>query len=237
MALSSTQSSRIERMDKLESATQIYLAHLNSIIETYNTSLSNGDGISTKDAYRIFTRSRNLVHKIVEKESPYLLELDSAIGDFGMNSSYTLEVIIGILLGLKDELSIGSLDFTAELIRGDLFENFLDMAGYLVNEGYKDAAAVITGSSLEAHLHLLAKKFGIEIEILEPTVKTRYKKAEIINQELYKAKAYSTFDQKQITAWLDLRNSAAHGIYSNYAINQVVQFIEWTKDFISKHSA
>lgn len=223
-------------MDKLEAAIQIYLEHLNSIIETYNTALDNDSGISEQDAIRIVTRSQNLVHKIVEKDSPYLKEVDFASGE-GWAKSYKAEIIIGILLGLKDELTIGSLNSAPELIRGELFENFLEMAEYLANEGYKDAAAIIAGSSLEAHLRLLAKKFDIEIEIIESGAKTRYKKAEIINQELYKAKAYSPFDQKQITAWLDLRNNAAHGNYSNYASNQVMQFIEWTKDFISKNSA
>jgi hypothetical protein len=37
-------------------------------------------------------------------------------------------------------------------------------------------------------------------------------------------------DQKQITAWLDLRNNAAHGKYSAYSDTQVKQFIEWLKD-------
>jgi hypothetical protein len=223
-------------MYKWEAAIQIYLAHLNSVIETYNSALENTEKVSEQDAMRIITRSQNLVHKIAEKDSPYVKEVDFACGE-SWASSYKAEIIIGILMGLRDELTIGALDSTPELLRGELFKDFLEMAEYLASEGYKDAAAIIAGSSLEAHLRQLAKKYDIEIEIIESGAKTRYKKAENINQELYKVKAYSPFDQKQITAWLDLRNNAAHGNYSNYAINQVLQFVEWTKDFISKNSA
>ncbi len=38
------------------------------------------------------------------------------------------------------------------------------MAEYLLKEGYKDPAAVITGSTLEEHLRKLCIKNGIDIE-------------------------------------------------------------------------
>lgn len=223
-------------MSKFDVVVQTYLAHLNSVIEAYHAALDTNGQMSEQNAVRIFTRSQNLVKKIAEKDSPYAQEADY-ISKENWATSYKAEVIVGILLGLRDELIIGSLDSVSEIVRGELFENFLEMAEYLASEGYKDAAAVIAGSSLEAHLRRLASKHNIVIEIVEAGVKPRYKKAEIINQELYKIKAYSPFDQKQITAWLDLRNNAAHGNYSAYTSNQVMQFIEWTKDFISKNSA
>lgn len=49
--------------------------------------------------------------------------------------------------------------------------------------------------------------------------------------------AYSLFDQKQITAWLDLRNNAAHGNYTDYDEFQVAKLIDWVGDFISKNPA
>ncbi len=38
----------------------------------------------------------------------------------------------------------------------------------------------------------------------------------MINQDLQKAGAYQLNDQKMITAWLGLRNDAAHGDYGKY---------------------
>jgi len=224
-------------MDNFEDAIKMYLAHLNSIIETYNNAEDDYGTVSNQDSIRIITRARSLVHQIVEKDSPYVQEVDSWAESPATSSSFNATIIVGILMGLRDELTVGALNSVPELIRGELFENFLEMAEYLSDEGYKDPAAVIAGSSLEVHLRCLAKKYGIEIEIIVSGSTPRYKKAETLNQELYKAIVYSPFDQKQITAWLDLRNNAAHGNYSNYSSNQVAQFIEWVKDFISKNSA
>jgi hypothetical protein len=192
--------------------------------------------MSEQEAIRILTRSQNIIQKIAEKDSPYAQQSES-ISKEDWATGYKAEVIVGILLALRDELTIGSLNSVSELVRAELFENFLEMAEYLISEGYKDAAAVIAGSSLETHLKSLANKFDVEILIIEEGKKPKYKKAETINQDLYKLKAYSSLDQKQITAWLELRNNAAHGNYSAYTANQVTQFVEWTKDFISKNRA
>jgi uncharacterized protein (DUF2164 family) len=42
-----------------------------------------------------------------------------------------------------------------EIVQADTFADFLEMAVYLLDEGYKDAAAVIEGSSIEARLRNL----------------------------------------------------------------------------------
>ena len=110
------------------------------------------------------------------------------------------------------------------------------MAEHLLEEGYKDAAAVIAGSSLESQLHQLSNKYGVPLDFALSNGSTRHKRAEQLNQELAK-KAYSLFDQKQITAWLDLRNNAAHGHYSKYSPDDVSRLIEWVRDFIGKNPA
>lgn len=58
------------------------------------------------------------------------------------------------------------------------------------------------------------------------------KKADRLNAELAAANAYSKLDQKQITAWLDLRNNAAHGNYSAYAKEQVEQLLVGVTNFM-----
>lgn len=44
-------------------------------------------------------------------------------------------------------------------------------------------------------------------------------------------------EQKSVTAWLDLRNKAAHGEYSEYNENQVKQLIIGVRDFIVRNPA
>lgn len=213
------------------------LTHINSILDTYDSALDKGEQLSERDAIRIRTRTISVVKKIVGQDSPYLKEILWIEDNVG-HEVYKAERMTAVLQGLRDELNDGLLDTLPELIRGELFDDFLQMAEHLHNEGYKDAAAVIAGSSLEAHLKQLAAKNDIEVQISEEGKQPRPKRAEQINQDLYKvANAYSLLDSKQITAWLDLRNSSAHGNYMNYSENQVGQFIEWLKDFIAKNSA
>jgi hypothetical protein len=121
------------------------------------------------------------------------------------------------------------------LARGEVFDDFLDMARHLLDEGYKDAAAVITGSTLEGHLHQLCIKNGISTEQDSPKG-PRPKTASKLNEELGKD-CYSKFDQKSVTAWLDLRNNAAHGNYDEYSENQVDLLIEGVRDFIARNPA
>jgi hypothetical protein len=54
---------------------------------------------------------------------------------------------------------------------------------------------------------------------------------------LVKAGAYSILDQKSVTAWLDLRNKAAHGRYAEYQKEQVALLIDSVRNFMVRHPA
>jgi hypothetical protein len=85
---------------------------------------------------------------------------------------------------VREEIDGGLLTATRALIAADLFSDFLEMAKHLLDEGYKDAATVIAGSSLEAHLRRLCDSHGIRVL----DAKGKPKKAELMNEELHKAK-------------------------------------------------
>ena len=143
-----------------------------------------------------------------------------------------LAQVIGIAKSLRYDLSNGYLKSFEELIHGDVFADYLEMAEHLCTTGYKDAAAVIAGSTLEAHLKKLCAKFSIST-----TSDLKAKKADTLNSELVKAGVYTKLDQKNVTSWLDLRNNAAHGNYNNYNKDQVALLISSVRDFIVRHAA
>lgn len=130
-----------------------------------------------------------------------------------------------------DDIKLGPIQAFPGLIRGDLFEDYIQMAEHLLIEGYKDAAAVIVGSSLEAHLKSLCKSNNVDYlnEDGEPL------KSSQINQNLYSAKVYGKREMKQIVSWLDIRNYAAHGDYDQYDENDVKLFVEGIALFIERH--
>jgi hypothetical protein len=136
---------------------------------------------------------------------------------------------VGVAKSLLSDIKNGYLKSLEEIIHGDIFSDFLEMAKHLVDNGYKDAAAVIAGSTLESHLRQLSNKYGV------PTaIGTTAKKADVINADLVKAGAYLKLDQKNVTAWLGLRNDAAHGNYSAYNQSQVDLLISSIRDFITR---
>ena len=57
-----------------------------------------------------------------------------------------IAIISGIINGLYNDYSIGILANVRNLLRGEIFVDFLEMGEHLLNKGYKDAAAVIIGA-------------------------------------------------------------------------------------------
>lgn len=148
------------------------------------------------------------------------------------NTGHNLTARIGIAQALLHDIQKGYFRSFEDLIHGELFGDFLEMADHLQTNGFKDAAAVIAGSTLEAHLRQLCKKAAIDTEQAG-----RPKKAETMKTELAGASVYSKLDQKNVTAWLDLRNKAAHGEYDKYDANQVGLLIQSIRDFITRNPA
>lgn len=139
---------------------------------------------------------------------------------------------IGVAKSLLSDIQNDYLKSLEEVIHGDVFGDFLEMADHLNNSGYKDAAAVLAGSTLEAHLRQLCAKHSVAT-----STGGKPKKADTMNADLAKAGAYTKIDQKSVTAWLGLRNDAAHGNYSAYDKNQVALLTSGIRDFLTRHPA
>ncbi len=138
------------------------------------------------------------------------------------------EILTGILQSVRSAISDGYLDSVSDVIHGTVFADFLEMAQHLLDHGYKDAAAVIAGSSLESHLRHLCTKHGLDPE----NENGRRKKADRINADLAKANVYDKSQQKHITAWMATRNDAAHGDYDNYSDVVVNNMISGIRHFV-----
>lgn len=67
-----------------------------------------------------------------------------------------------IIDALRDEVANDWLFNTRALIAAEVFGDILEMAKYLLAEGYKDASAVLIGSSLESHLRRLCPKYDVD---------------------------------------------------------------------------
>jgi hypothetical protein len=188
--------------------------------------------IPETDRQGLVTRSVAAIERITGARSTYVAEVKRLIDKTPYLHVHTPGVM-GVVQALRDDLKAGSIQDLAATVHADVFSNFLDMAQHLNDTGYKDAAAVITGSTLESHLRELAIKNGVAI--LDSHGKPA--KASQLNADLAKVGAYNMLDHKSITAHLELRNNAAHGDYTKYTKDQVNNLISSITGFISRTPA
>lgn len=154
--------------------------------------------------------------------------------DFVKNNTFANAVtVVGILEALKEELERGYVRTLREVAHAELFSDFVEMAEHLLLAKYKDAAAVIIGSVLEEHLRQLSLKNGLDITVPDKGGVGRPKKASQMNDDLCKAGVYLLTQQKQVTAWLGVRNDAAHGNYLAYTDEQVRLMIQGVISFLA----
>jgi len=140
---------------KLDTAT--FIKQLDTIIDDHRAS------VETTDQQSLVTRSIAAIHRISGSNSAYAIEVKRIL-DFEPYLHRHTSFIVGIVQALRDDLNAGYIQNLVELAHGEVFADFLEMALHLSDSGYKDAAAVIAGSTLESHIRELCHKHIIPIE-------------------------------------------------------------------------
>ena len=209
-------------------------------LEAYRVKLRTGgkyddmSDLKDTDLAQLVTLQMQMIDRFAPPGTQFREAAASLFNEHGMtNPHFTQARYAGILAAVKTAYQQGYLSTVQELVHADVFADFLEMADYLLSEGYKDPAAVLAGGVLEESLRKLAIKNGVDIlnQGGEP------RKASSLNDDLTKTGLYNKLEQKSVTAWLDLRNKAAHGKYEEYDKNQVQQLIQGVRDFLTRHPA
>jgi hypothetical protein len=157
--------------------------------------------------------SLSFILSVFGKDHPYYENFTNSVN---RNTPWETKSGRGILSSIKTEIDEGWLISLKGILSAEIFTDFIEMAEHLLSENYKDPAAVMIGSVLEEHLKQLSIKNGIPTTT-EKNGKDVPKKTDLLNSELVKVHVYNKLDQKNVTAWLDLRNKAAHGHYTEYS--------------------
>ncbi|MFD9431466.1 hypothetical protein [Streptomyces sp. NPDC060002] len=209
----------VEQLDFLIKASENYIK---------NDSWSLLDG-AADDPIVLSNRLEAAIERAARPGSIYMKQLQSARIKIQPNRLRELRIVA---LGLRDDLIAGWVESVVELVHADTYRDYLEMAEELLAKGYKDAAAVIAGTSLEVHVRALCAKNNVTT-----TVAGKPKKADTMNADLKKAGVYDGLQQKEVTAWMDLRNKAAHGNYPDYDRDQVRRLIDGVEAFMRKYPA
>ena len=215
----------LKRIDEL-------LDHGQQVLSTRYSEGTRFPVVHVKDAPMTGFRSASLsfIERVFGRDHPHFQQFtEKTENSFASDA----ERGVAILQAVRSEIAGGWLFTVKGLVAAELFSDFLDMADHLLSQGYKDPAAVVIGSVLEEHLRQLCIKHSIDIAD-EKDGKAVPRKADRLNSELAKKGVYTALDQKQVTAWLGLRNDAAHGKYSSYSEEQVKNFLAGSTEFMAR---
>lgn len=194
---------------------------------------SYATGTSDQDVARANVILLSALKKYAPPASPHVDHAEAVLKQGGLSNDWCRGQLIGIVQALRYEYASGALQSIAELVHADLFTDFLQMARHQAEKGFKDPGAVIAAGVFEQHLRRLATKNNVSVT----KENGDHKSAEAINQDLTKAGAYDIANQKEVTALLAFRNSAAHGEWDKYDAKQVALFIDRVAFFMQKNPA
>ncbi|HEY4279038.1 MAG TPA: hypothetical protein VGM91_12495 [Conexibacter sp.] len=169
----------------------------------------------------------------IAPNSAYSMSAASVTASSSMATPATVTNLTGVLVALRAAIEAGYLLTLQELVHATVFSDFLEMADELQRRGFKDAAGVIAGTVLEEHVRKLAAANEVETQDNEG----KALKLERLNTLLARVRVYNGLEQKNVTAWYDLRNKAAHGEYEAYDHSQVAGMIQGVRDFAIRHPA
>jgi hypothetical protein len=140
------------------------------------------------------------------------------------NSHVRFHKLNSVFRSAKDDYLGGYLFDVRNIAAASLFDDELEQAQYFLNAGFKAPAAVVTGVVLETTL----REMCTQHPDLEPS-----DNANRMNADLAKAGVYNAMRAKQITAWADIRNQAAHGRPEEFDEGDVHRMIDGVRDFIA----
>jgi hypothetical protein len=135
-----------------------------------------------------------------------------------MSTTYPNDYVeaVGILSGIKKHIGQGWMDNVKNQLSAEIFNDYLDMAKYLNQEGYYLAAAVIAGTTLEERVRQLCLLHGLSLEIADArTGEMKPIKADQLNISLAPHYADSRNDSRSFLKNYGLRNEPTHGNWNS----------------------
>jgi hypothetical protein len=150
----------------------------------------------------------------------------------------SLQEAVSLLRGIKDDLEKGFLDDMAGAIEAEIACDYMGQAEQLLAEGHRGKfdhvpAAALAGAVLEKALRTLCDQQ--QTPIAQKTPNGVHKTLGPLIQELKKAGAFNEAKAKQLQAWADIRNLAAHGEFAQFKRTDVEAMIAGINCFLADH--
>lgn len=179
--------------------------------------------VGHEEFYEWGTSVLNLLQRTFNEQSVHYQNFIEQYKKFGYRFS-NFEKCRGIFRAAKEDYIGGYLFNMRALIKAEVLEDSIEQANELLKAGYKDPACVLVGVALETTLKEICTREGMA-----------HGKLDRMNVEICKSGIYNMAKQKQITAWADLRNKAAHGDWDSYNKDDVNDFLQGVQRFMGDY--
>ncbi len=147
-------------------------------------------------------------------------------------------VLYGYIDSLKRDYEAGRFDSLPELIATNVASDYLGQAEELLQEGQSGKydhvpAAVLTGAVLENALRRICQRQNPAIAILKPNGEPKMLNGLI--DDIKKANVFNEPKAKQLRAWTDIRNAAAHGEFQQFTRSDVELMLAGVQKFLVEY--
>lgn len=145
---------------------------------------------------------------------------------------------LGILEGFREDLEKGFLHEFLLKVEAEVAADYMGQAEMLLREGQPGAfdhvpAAVLTGAVLERALRTVCDRQKPQISLTN--AKGEPKTLNPLIEDLKKAGVFNELKAKQLRAWADIRNKAAHGDFSQFNRGDVEQMLAGVTNFLADY--
>jgi hypothetical protein len=166
---------------------------------------------------------------------PYIETLSQKLDELD-SPSHGLTDVRGLIRGLQAAYDDGMLESIAETIEANVTADYLGQAQQLLKEGVTGnfehiPAAVLTGAIFEDSLRRLCVRNTISLLDAKGNSKTLNPMIE----DLKKANLYNELKAKQLRAWADIRNAAAHGEFTKFNKQDVEAMLIGVQNFLADY--
>ncbi len=212
-----------------------YILYKETLIELYNEGLElillekptikNPDLKTIQDQERLIkwiTSTQNVILSIFNVSSIQFSDFQK-LKEKKIFYASTIKEVCGFLKSILLDLEKGLLFKFEFLVAGELYQNVLEQAKTLVNNGYKDAASVLARTVVENALKKLAERANIPLN----------NPASSLNDKLKEQNLLDSPRHLEIKSWLLIGNSSAHGNFEEFSKERIEQMISNISNFLN----
>lgn len=163
------------------------------------------------------TACLHIVDLTFDEDSIYYEKLSDSFDDTNLEAQKNCG--IAIMESAREEIEKGFLYEIKHLLVVDLFDSVLEQAEHLLENEFKDAAAILGRVIIENSLKAIAVKNKIELP-------EKIKLAEL-NTLLWKQEIYTKNIWRITQGHIDTGNFAAHGDFGKYDRKSVEDMLNW----------